>query len=435
MSRCGSLLERAPPPTAEPEISIGNVHVNRGIDSQEAWFRIVVALIIASIALGSPYVATVALTPIAAEFGDQRSIPSAAISLAWLGVGVGGLGMGWIANRIGVRWTIAWGGLMNLVGLVLASGGSAWQLCVGYGLFVGLIGNAGINAPLYVYATRWFDGRRGAALALIASGSYIAGALWPPIFEKMIGAYGWRQVMIGFGMLVAATVIPLGLLFLKEPPPLAQPSHGELGATPNRDKVMGLSPNLAFGLLAVASFLCCIPMAMPQSHLIAFCGDLGFASGRGPAMVSLLLVCAFFSRQFWGWFSDRIGGLNTLLIGSAAQALAMLGFLLTQDEMGLFAVSAFFGLGFAGLIPAYVLAVRQLFPASEAHWRVPGLLLMSMAGMAAGVWVAGAIYDYAGFYAPSFATGLFANVLNFLLLTLLALGQRQQRAAVARLAN
>src|SRR5690606_23882796 len=241
--------------------------VKRGIDSQEAWFRIVVALVIASVAFGAPYVATVALKPIAAEFGGQRSIPSAAISLAWLGVGVGGLGMGWIANRIGVRWTIAWGGLMNLVGLVLASGGSAWQLCVGYGLFVGLIGNAGINAPLYVYATRWFDGRRGAALALIASGSYIAGALWPPIFEKMIGAYGWRQVMIGFGMLVAATVIPLGLLFLKEPPPLAQPSQGERGAGPNRDKVVGLSPNLAFGLLAVASFLCCIPMAMPQSHL------------------------------------------------------------------------------------------------------------------------------------------------------------------------
>lgn len=408
------------------------MRVNRGIDSQEAWLRIVVALIVASIALGAPYVATVALKPIAEEFGGQRSIPSAAISLAWLGVGVGGLGMGWVANRIGVRWTVAWGGLMNLVGLALASGGSAWQLCVGYGLFVGLIGNSGINAPLYVYATRWFDGRRGAALALIASGSYIAGAVWPPIFEKMIAAYGWRHVMIGFGVLVAATVIPLGLVFLKEPPPLPQHSHGDLDADRKSDTVMGLSPNVAFGLLSIASFLCCIPMAMPQSHLIAFCGDLGFASGRGPAMVSLLLVCAFISRQFWGWFSDRIGGLNTLLVGSAAQALAMLGFLVTQDELGLFVVSALFGLGFAGLIPAYVLAVRQLFPASEAHWRVPGLLLMSMSGMAMGAWGAGAIYDYAGFYAPSFAAGVVANILNFLLLLLLALGQRHQQATMAR---
>lgn len=401
--------------------------MTRGIDSQEAWFRIVVALVIASIALGSPFVATVALKLVAQEFGGQRSIPSAAISLAWLGVGVGGLGMGWVAHRIGVRWTIAWGGLMNLVGLTLASGGSAWQLLVGYGLFVGLIGNAGINAPLFVYATRWFDGRRGAALALIASGSYIAGAAWPPIFEKMIALYGWRHVMIGFGILVAVTVIPLALLFLKEPPAPALAAHGHGDTNPTRDTVMGLSPNVAFGLLAFASFLCCVPMAMPQSHLIAFCGDLGFASGRGPAMVSLLLVCAFFSRQFWGWFSDRIGGLNTLLVGSAAQALAMLGFLVTQDEVGLFAVSAFFGLGFAGLIPAYVLAVRQLFPASETHWRVPGLMLLSMAGMAAGAWGAGAIYDYAGFYAPSFATGLFANVLNFLLLVFLALAQRRQQ--------
>lgn len=407
--------------------------MTRGIDSQEAWFRIVVALVIASIALGAPYVATVALKQIAEEFGGQRSIPSAAIFLSWLGVGVGGLGMGWVAHRIGVRWTIAWGGLMNLVGLTLASGGSAWQLCVGYGLFVGLIGNSGINAPLYVYATRWFDGRRGAALALIASGSYIAGALWPPIFEKMIEIHGWRQVMIGFGVLVAVTVIPLGLLFLKEPPPLVQPAQGDRAADRAGETVMGVNRNLAFWLLGIASFLCCVPMAMPQSHLIAFCGDLGFASGRGPAMVSLLLVCAFISRQFWGWFSDRIGGLNTLLVGSAAQAVAMLGFLLTQDEVGLFAVSAFFGLGFAGLIPAYVLAVRQHFPAREAHWRVPGLMLMSMAGMAFGAWVAGAIYDYAGFYAPSFATGLAANALNFLLLIVLALGQRYQsrRSAVA----
>ena len=180
-------------------------------------------------------------------------------------------------------------------------------------------------------------------------------------------------------------------------------------------------------MLAVASFLCCIPMAMPQTHLIAFCGDLGFAAGRGPAMVSLLLVCAFASRQFWGWLSDRIGGLRTLIACSMLQATAMLGFLLTQSEAGLFAVSAFFGLGFAGLIPAYVLTARQFFPAGEAHWRMPALLLTGMSGMAMGGWVAGVIYDHAGSYGPAFGTGLAANIANLTILAALALASRRER--------
>ena len=401
----------------------------RGIDSREGWFRTFAALAIMTIAFGAPYIATVALKPIAAELGGLRSVPSGATSLAWLGVGIGGLGMGWIANRVGVRWTVAWGGLMNLVGLAIASGGAVWQLYVGYGVFVGLIGSAGINAPLYVYATRWFERRRGTALALIASGQYIAGAFWPPIFERLIAVHGWRHVMLWYGVATAATVIPLALIFLKEPPvpvpaPLSALAHGKEQVS---GTVMGMRPNLAFGLLGLASFLCCIPMAMPQSHLIAFCGDLGFTTGRGPAMLSVLLVCAFISRQFWGWFSDRIGGLMTLVIGSAAQALAMLGFSLTQSEAGLFGVAAFFGLGFAGLIPAYVLTARQFFPASEAHWRMSGLLLTGMSGMAMGGWVAGAIYDYAGFYAAAFATGLAANLVNLVILVGLALASKRQR--------
>ena len=179
--------------------------------------------------------------------------------------------------------------------------------------------------------------------------------------------------------------------------------------------MLDLRPNTAFALLAVGSFLCCVPMAMPAAHLIALCGDLGMSATRGALMLSVLLSFAFVSRQFWGWLSDRIGGLPTLVLGSVAQGAAVVGFIFTQDEAGLFAVAAAFGLGFAGLIPAYILTARQLFPASEASWRVPTLLLTGMSGMAAGSWLAGVIYDYAGFYAPAFATGLAFNLANLVI--------------------
>jgi MFS family permease len=168
-------------------------------------------------------------------------------------------------------------------------------------------------------------------------------------------------------------------------------------------------------------------MAMPAAHLVAFCGDLGIAASRGAAMLSVLLLCAFLARQFWGWLSDRIGGLWTVMFGSLAQVVGMLGFLATQDEAGLFFVAAAYGLGFGGIIPAYVLAVRGLFPALEAAWRVPVLLFCSLSGMAAGAWLAGAIYDRVGFYAAAWWVGIAFNLVQLAIIAELL--RRQRRAA------
>jgi MFS family permease len=402
--------------------------VEARIDGREAWQVTIAALVIASIALGAPYIVAVALKPIAEDLGGLRSVPSGASSLALLGTGVGGLAMGWVAERIGVRLTVIIGALMVLAGLALSAGGEVWQLYVGHGLLIGFFGNGAINAPLYVYITRWFERRRGTALALIASGQYVAGAFWPPLFERAMSAYGWRVTMLGFGVLVAVLVVPLALMFLTAAPVAVQGSSTADSATQNNGLVLGLRPNVTFSLLAGAAFLCCIPMAMPAAHLIALCGDLGMAPSRGALMLSVLLICAFISRQFWGWLSDRICGLMTLIIGSGAQAAATTGFIYTQDEAGLFAVSAAFGLGFAGLIPAYILTARKYFPAEDASWRVPTILLTGMSGMAAGSWMAGVIYDYFGFYAPAFATGLAFNLVNFVVIALLLVQARRAGA-------
>jgi MFS family permease len=384
------------------------------IETRSSWVVASISLAILGTAFGGPWIAVVALKVIAAETGGARSVPAFASSLAWFGAGLGGIGMGWLADRYGVRWTVICGTVMIAIGFALSSFGEIWQLYLGHGLFIGLIGNAGLNAPLYVYVSRWFDRRRGSALALIASGQYIAGAVWPPIFERAIAAYGWRTTMIVFGIAQAAVILPLAAIFLKHPPEVIAPAGTSTDAA--RPTVLGWPPNLVFALLMVAAFCCCVPMAMPQAHLVALCSDLGIVPAHGAVMLSLLLGTAFFSRQMWGWVADRIGGLMTVLIGSIWQFFCIIAFAWTQDEAGLFAVSAIFGLGFSGIIPAYVLIARELFPAREAGWRVPTLLCCSGFGMASGGWFAGLLYDHFGYYAPAFETGLIFNAVNLALI-------------------
>jgi predicted MFS family arabinose efflux permease len=214
------------------------------------------------------------------------------------------------------------------------------------------------------------------------------------------------------------------VMFLRPPPKL--PPLGALGAKSAPDTVMGWPPNLVFALLGAAGIFCCIPMAIPQAHLPAFCSDLGILASHGAAMLSVLLGTAFLSRQFWGWVADRVGGLETVLTGSACQMIAMTAFMLTQDEVGLFTVSAAFGLGFAGIIPAYVLAIRELFPAAQAYWRIPTFLLFSGGGMALGGWLAGVLYDHFGTYAPAFAAGVGANAINLAIVGTLVFRHRSR---------
>jgi len=398
------------------------------IESKASWVVASVALFIMMMSFGAAWITAVALKDIAAEVGGTRSIPALASALAWLGSGAGGIMMGRIADRVGARWTVLTGALMIGVGLAVSTLGPPWPLWIGHGLFIGLIGIGGINAPMYIYVSRWFDRRRGSALALISSGSYLAGALWPPVFERAIAAFGWRQTMLWYAAAEIVVIVPLAAIYFHRPPEVIYPPV-EAGSA-GKARVLGWPPNAVFALMCAAAVLCCIPMAMPQGHLVAFCSDLGISRSAGALMLSVLLGTAFLSRQIWGAISDRIGGLATVLIGSAWQTAAMISFLLTQNEAGLFTVAAAFGLGFSGIIPAYVLALRELFPASEASWRIPTLLLCSGLGMAAGGWLAGLLYDHFGYYAPAFAAGVGANLLNLLVVGLLV-ARRRFRAVYA----
>jgi MFS family permease len=338
--------------------------------------------------------------------------------------------MGRVAERFGLRWTVIGGALMIAAGLVLSTLGPPWPLYIGHGLFIGVIGIGGINAPSYVYVSRWFDRRRGSALALISSGSFLAGAIWPSLFESAIVHLGWRETMLIYAAIELLIIVPAALIVLGAPP--ETPHHAAVTSATNAKKsVMGWPPNLVFGLQMCAIFTCCVPMSMPQAHLVAFCSDLGISPVHGAAMLSVLLASAFLSRQIWGGLSDRIGGLYTMLLGSACQTIGVSLFLLTQDELGLFTVAALFGFGFSGLVPANVLAARELFPVSEAYWRIPTLLLVSGSGMAVGSWSGGFLYDRFGYYAPAFAAGVAVSALNFLIISALAFRRSQTNNLVS----
>jgi MFS family permease len=394
------------------------------IEGRTSWIAALLAICILSISYGAPLVVVVGLKPIAAAFGNDRSVVALAAALVWVGTGTGGIVMGWVADRVGVRRTVIFGALMTALGLAVSAIGKIWTLYLGHALLIGFLGGGALYPPMLIYISRWFDRRRGAALALISSGQYVAGMIWPSVFQHALIWAGWQATMLGFAAAIAV-IVPLALMLRPAP----QPGHavGSSVVLVRGTRGLGLRPNTVQALLCAAGFLCCVPMAMPSSHLVAFCSDLGIAPAQGAAMLSVLLGCAFASRMFWGWLADRIGGLATVLAGSACQALAIAAFSVTTNEVGLFAVSAAYGLGFSGIIPAYVVTIRELFPSAEASWRVPTLLFTSMLGMAFGSWFAGALYDSFGFYARAFAAGALFNLGNLLVVGFLVV--RQARGA------
>jgi MFS family permease len=384
------------------------------IETAVSWRIAVASMVIISIGWGAPYLIAVALKPMAADLGAGRSIPSLASSLTQLGIGVGGIFMGWWADRVGAMWTALAGSIMIGAGAIVASGGAEWQLYIGYGAMIGLLGGAGLFAPLMTNTSRWFDAKRGTALAVVASGQQVAGACWPLVFRYALDRTDWRTALFWYGVLVLC-VVPALCLLLRHRPPVpatAAPARGAAG----RARPPEFASNLVQAVLCAAIVCCCVAMALPLAHLVAFCSDLGYAPARGAEMLTLLLVAAFLSRMLWGRMSDRIGGLRTILIGSAAQALFLACYLFVDSLVALYAVSAAFGIGFGGIIPSYVLAIRELFPGGEAGWRIGTVLLFGLVGMALGNWMGGALYDWFAYYRPAFAVGVAFNIANLVLI-------------------
>ena len=246
-------------------------------------------------------------------------------------------------------------------------------------------------------ASLWFDRHRGLAIALATIGSSLSGVVWPPIIQHFIAEFGWRQTHIGIGIFCMATMLPLALVLRRRP--VSHKPAVEAASIGNANQAIGLPPNVTHALLTLAGLCCCVAMAMPQVHLVAYCADLGYGPARGAEMLAVMLGFGVVSRLIFGWVLNRIGGLPTLLLGSTMQAVALALYLPFDGLVSLYVISAIFGLAQGGLVPSYAVIIRELFPAQEAGLRVSLAISTTLAGMALGGWLAGAIYDWTGSYA------------------------------------
>ena len=393
-------------------------------DSRRAWTQLAVAVLIGSLGCVGMWSVVVALPVVQTEFGANRGTASLAFTLVMLGFGLGQVVTGKISDRYGI--VIAIGVGIGILGLGYIGAGlspSIWQFILVH-FAIGL-SSAATFGPLMAEASHWFERYRGLAVAIAASGNYIGGTLWPPLVNWGIQTYGWRTTHIAIGIFTAVTMtLALGVLRMLIG---AGTQRSHLNAPPPRLDLR-LSTNALTVVLSLASISCCVAMSMPQVHIVAYCGDLGYGVARGAEMLSLMLGFGVISRIGSGFLADRIGGIRTLLIGSVAQATALLFYLFFDGLTSLYIISAMFGLFQGGIVPCYAIIVRETMPASEAATRVGIVIFASVFGMSFGGWISGVIFDATGSYAAAFTNGIAWNVFNVGIMVLLLMRARQRLA-------
>jgi MFS family permease len=370
----------------------------------------------------------VALPAIQADFGVARADATLPYTLAMLGFGGGGIIMGRLADRYGIAVPLALGTLaLGLGYLAVGQSSTLWQVAIAHGLLIG-VGCSASFGPLMADTSHWFVRRRGIAVAVAASGNYLAGTIWPPLVQHFIATSGWRATHTSIGAFLLVSMLPLVYLLRRRMQAHHTEAAGESAA--RRQAALPLSPATLQGLLCIAGVACCVAMSMPQVHLVAYCGDLGYGAARGAEMLSLMLGFGIVSRIASGFIADRIGGVRTLLLGSVLQGTALFLYLFFDGLTSLYVISALFGLFQGGIVPSYAIIVREYFSPREAGTRIGLILLATLIGMALGGWLSGAIFDLTGSYQAAFANGLGWNLLNVTIATWLLLRSRKRAAAV-----
>ena len=381
-------------------------------DSRYAWTRLAAALAIATVGGVGLWSGVVVLPTVQAEFGVARGDASLPYTLTLLGLCVGGLLMGRLADRFGVVVPVAIGAVALAVGYCAAAATSSlWQFALVQGFIIGLFGASAMFSPLLADISLWFVRRRGLAVAIVAGGNYLAGTVWPPVVQHFIETAGWRQTHVGIGLFCVVVILPLALVLRRRPPAFELSPAGARAVT-GSPRPLGFSPGGLQGLLIVAGLTCCMAMSMPQVHIVAYCADLGYGPARGAEMLSVMLGFGVVSRLASGWICDHIGGLRTLAVGSALQMLALALFLPFDGLVSLYVISALFGLFQGGIVPAYAIIVREHFTPREAGTRIAAVITATLFGMALGGWMTGAIFDLTGSYKAAFANGIGWNVVN-----------------------
>lgn len=411
------------------EIFWESKNMSTGYDSRYAWGRLLAGLVIATIGGIGLWSPVAVLPTIQAEFGQGRGGASLPYTATMIGFAIGGVLMGRLADRRGIMVPLVLGSVMLAVGFVAASFAQTyWQFILAQAVLIGMFGSSSTFGPMVADISLWFLRRRGIAVAIVASGNYLAGAIWPRLLLEAIDAFGWRASYIGIGIICLCTMLPLCYL-LRRRPVFATETASARVAKPAGPKTE--APPYLQGILMFAGIACCVAMSMPQVHMVAYCGDLGYGAAAGAQMLGIMLFAGVVSRLVSGVIADRIGGLGTLILGSTLQCLALIFYLPFDGLVSLYIVSALFGLSQGGIVPSYALIVRDNFPAHQAGIRVSLVLMSTVVGMALGGWMSGAIYDLTGSYHMAFLNGIAWNVINMAIALWLLMRRSPGRLATA----
>jgi len=371
--------------------------------------RLAVALLLGTIGSVGMWSFVVVLPAVQADFGITRGEASLPFTLTMFGFGIGGIVMGRFADRFGIVMPVMAGAIALGAGYGLsgiASGIGTLSLAQGLLGF----GSAATFGPLMTDMSHWFVRRRGIAVAIASCGNYLSGVIWPPLIQHFIEIDGWRTTQIWVGVICVVTLLPLSLLLRRRAPTHHQTASSATAA--GKLEALGISSNTLMILLFIAGIACCVAMAMPQVHIVAYCGDLGYGPARGAEMLSLMLGFGLISRITGGYFADRIGGVATLLVSSALQGFALFLYLFFDGLFSLYVISALFGLFQGSIVPMYAIVVREYFAPGEAGTRLGFVLLATLGGMALGGWMSGLIFDLTGSYQAAFLNGLGWNLIN-----------------------
>jgi MFS family permease len=377
------------------------------VDSRYAWGRLAASVALSAFGAVGMWGVVVIFPNLQAEFASTRAEVSFSYTTTMLGFGAGSILLGRLIDTKGAFVTMLLSTVLITGGYALASVAPSLTVFALLQAVIG-VGSGAAFIPLVADISHWFAKRRALAMAICASGNYIGGAAWPKITEVVAHQYDWRTAYLVVAVACFVGMLPACLVLRPRSPAHA----GAAAAAPHSSRALGLSPNGLQLWLGIAGIGCCVAMAMPQVHIVAYCVDLGYGTARGAEMLSIMTVCGIVSRLGSGWIADRVGGLKTLLLGSTAQAVALLGYLLSDGLAGLYIVSALFGLFQGGIIPSYGVIVREYFPSKEAGARMGIAISATILGMAGGAWMGGKLFDITGSYHAAFLNGIAWNLLN-----------------------
>ena len=391
-------------------------------DTPAAWRRLAIAVLVGTIGSVGMWSFVVALPAVQASFGVSRADAALPYTLTMAGFALGGVYMGRLSDRRGILAPLLIGGAS--LGAGFSAGAAAPSLFI-YALAQMLVGfgASASFAPIMADLSHWFVKRRGIAVALASCGNYLAGAIWPPLLQMGIDGAGWRTTHAVTGTICLATLLPLAFLLRARAPK----SAGTQGAAQGKFGAPDLPERAILALLVVAGVACCVAMAMPQVHLVAYCADLGYGPARGAEMLAIMLGFGIISRIVSGFVADRIGGLRTLLAGSFLQGLALTLYVFFDGLASLYVISALFGLFQGGIVPMYAVIVREYFPASKAGGVLGIIIMATLGGMALGGWMSGLVYDLTGNYQMAFLNGLAWNLVNIFICVVLIRRERGPR--------